>query len=155
MKQITGSKKGAWMRRPARFLPAFIWMGVIFWLSSKTGDEIGSVLPLFQKFFPGMQDFNWGHYVSYFILAATLDYGFGRRSEGVFYKALIIVLCGLYGVTDEYHQSFVGGRMMDMMDVRNDMIGAAVWTIFVSVPPVGKKWRAWTTGKYGTEAAKR
>lgn len=153
MKQIRDeSGKGAlrW-KRLLRFAPAALWMGVIFYLSSRTGDEIGAVLPLFQKLFPAMSDFNWGHFVAYFILAGTLDYGFGSRSERLAMKLSIIVLCGLYGVTDEYHQSFVGGRMMDAADVRNDMIGAAVWTIFAALPPVRRRWRRISGGERAAE----
>lgn len=133
------------MKKWLKFIPALLWMGVIFALSSRTGDEISSVLPFFQKLFPGMTDFNWGHFVSYFILAAAFDYGFGRRADGSTMKIVIILLCGFYGVTDELHQSFVGGRMMDMMDIRNDMIGAAVWTIVVSIPIVRNKWRRYAS----------
>lgn len=127
--------------RLIRFIPAIVWMAVIFALSSQTGDELNTVLPLFQKLFPFMTDFNWGHFVAYFLLAATFDYGFGARSDRLVMKLVIILLCGLYGVTDEIHQSYVGGRMMDLTDVRNDMIGAAVWTIVVAIPFVRKRWR--------------
>lgn len=150
MKQIHKAASGGSLRRAARFIPALIWMGVIFWLSSRTGDEIGSVLPFFQKLFPGMTDFNWGHFVAYFILAAAFDYGFGKRSDRFSIKLLIILLCGLYGVTDEYHQLFVGGRMMDAADVRNDMIGAAIWCIVASIPFVKRRWRRWTEEKNRT-----
>ncbi|MFF2887905.1 VanZ family protein [Paenibacillus sp. NPDC057967] len=128
-------------RRLIRFIPAVLWMAVIFTLSSRTGDQVGTVLPFFQKLFPNMTDFNWGHFVSYFILAATFDYGFGVRSDKLLMKIAIVLLCGLYGVTDEYHQLFVDGRMMDIMDVRNDMIGAAIWTILVSIPVIRRMWR--------------
>ncbi|RJX41809.1 hypothetical protein D3P09_03370 [Paenibacillus pinisoli] len=138
---MSNTKKNWRGRRLVRFIPALVWMAVIFALSSRTGDEVGSVLPLFQKLFPNMTDFNWGHFVSYFILAAALDYGFGSRSDKLVMKVVIVLLCGLYGVTDEYHQLFVDGRMMDIMDVRNDMIGAAAWTILVSIPVVRRKWR--------------
>ncbi|GKU78460.1 VanZ family protein [Paenibacillus sp. L3-i20] len=141
MNQISTQKKSIISRQLLRFLPAILWMAVIFILSSRTGDELGSVLPLFQKWFPWMTDFNWGHFVSYFILAATLDFGFGARSERLFMKIVIIVLCGLYGVTDEIHQSFVGGRMMDMTDVRNDLIGATIWVIAGSIPFIRRVWR--------------
>ncbi|RIX50030.1 hypothetical protein D3P08_22115 [Paenibacillus nanensis] len=130
--------------RIIRFIPAIVWMAVIFALSSRTGDELNTVLPLFQKLFPGMTDFNWGHFIAYFLLAAAFDYGFGARADRFVMKLVLILLCGIYGVTDEIHQSYVGGRMMDMMDVRNDMIGAAIWTIMISIPFVRKKWRRWT-----------
>src|SRR5690606_40821962 len=62
-----------------RFIPALVWMGVIFYLSSKTGDELDSVLPFIQRYFPFIADFNWGHYVSYFVLAMTFDFAFAER----------------------------------------------------------------------------
>ncbi|WP_424765901.1 VanZ family protein [Paenibacillus sp. sgz302251] len=127
--------------RLLRFLPAVGWMTVIFMLSSRTGDEISTILPYFQKLFPLMTDFNWGHFVSYFILAVTIDYGIGARADRFWMKVMIIVICGFYGVTDEYHQTFVGGRMMDPLDVRNDMIGAAIWTAVSALPPIRKMWR--------------
>lgn len=141
MNQMGNKKKTIESRRLLRFIPAIIWMAVIFLLSSRTGDEIQSVLPLFQKLFPGMADFNWGHFVAYFLLAAALDFGFGPRADRLSMKLLIVLLCGLYGVTDEFHQFFVGGRMMDIIDVRNDMIGAAIWTIMVSIPSLRRLWR--------------
>ncbi|WP_042160016.1 VanZ family protein [Paenibacillus gorillae] len=124
-----------------RFIPAVIWMAVIFMLSSRTGDEVGSLLPFFQQFFPSMESFDWGHYVSYFVLAAAIDFGIGKRADRLVWKVAIVLLCGLYGVTDEYHQSFVGGRTPDIMDIRNDMIGAAVWVLLISIPPLRKLWR--------------
>lgn len=128
-------------RRWVRFIPAVLCMAVIFILSSRTGEELDTVLPWMQKLFPGMTDFNWGHYAAYFILAIALDFGFGAKADRVGTKLLIVLLCGLYGVTDEYHQSFVGGRMMDIMDLRNDMIGALTWTVIISIPPLRRIWR--------------
>ncbi|MDQ0059531.1 VanZ family protein [Paenibacillus harenae] len=121
-----------------RFIPAVLWMAFIFALSSRTGEQLDTVLPLLQKLLPFMDDFNWGHFVSYFLLAMLLDYGFGRRSERVSVKLLTIVLCGAYGVTDEYHQSFVGGRMLDPLDLRNDIIGASAWVLIGLLRPISR-----------------
>jgi VanZ family protein len=141
MKQTKPIHAKLTFRKLLRFLPAAIWMTVIFLLSSRTGDEINTLLPFFQKLFPFMEDFNWGHFVSYFVLALTLDYGIGEKADRFGMKLIIIILCGAYGVTDEFHQSFVGGRMLDPADVRNDMIGAAVWTAAAAIPPVRRLWR--------------
>lgn len=141
MKQTNKATSFFFSFRVVRFVPAVIWLAVIFLFSSRTGDEMNTLLPFFQKFFPFMNDFNWGHFVSYFILAITIDYGIGKRADRFVFKLLIVLLCGLYGVTDEFHQSFVGGRMLDPLDVRNDMIGAAVWTTVAAIPPVKRLWR--------------
>ena len=68
MKQTDPAK--TWNRplRWLRFLPTLGWMSVIYILSSRTGDEINTMLPFFQKFLPFMNDFNWGHFVLYFVL---------------------------------------------------------------------------------------
>lgn len=138
MKQID---KHLLFRRLLRFVPAIVWMTVIFILSSRTSDEIDTFLPFLQRFFPFMEDFNWGHFVSYFILAMTIDYGIGANADRFWVKVVIVLLCGVYGITDEYHQSFVGGRMPDLMDIRNDLIGAAIWTVVVAWSPIRKLWR--------------
>lgn len=130
-------------RRLLRFVPALLWMGVIFALSSRTGDEMNTFLPWFQALFPAMSSFDWGHFVAYFILAVTFDYGFGQQSDRVTVKALIVFLCLLYGITDEYHQSFVGGRSPDLHDLRNDTIGATLAVLFLTLPFIRRRWRKW------------
>ncbi|TYP72699.1 VanZ family protein [Paenibacillus methanolicus] len=138
-------KVAARSRRLLRFVPALLWMGIIFSLSSRTGDEMNTFLPWFQALFPAMSSFDWGHFVAYFVLAITFDYGFGSRGDRLTVKALIVCLCLLYGITDEYHQSFVGGRSPDIQDLRNDTIGAALAVTFLAVPFVRRAWRKWAS----------
>ncbi|WP_051236556.1 VanZ family protein [Paenibacillus pinihumi] len=127
--------------RIARWLPAVIWMGVIFWLSSRTGEQLGSVLPFFKFILPWMESFDWGHFVAYFVLALTIDFGFGSKADSWRMKLLIIVLCFLYGVTDEFHQMFVDDRTPDVMDLRNDAIGAALAMLAIRIPFIRRLWR--------------
>ena len=119
-----------------RWSPSILWMAVIFYLSSRTGDELGTLIPLFQIIFPAMQSFDWGHFVAYFILACTYYWAALPKYHGIYTKLAVVILCGLYGVTDEFHQSFVGGRQPDPLDIRNDVIGAALAMLFVSIPVV-------------------
>ena len=42
-----------------------------------------------------------------------------------------VVLAGLYSLTDEYHQSFVGNRSADVKDCGLDTIGAALGVLLV------------------------
>lgn len=109
-----------------RFIPAVLWMAMIFILSSRSGDELGSLLPLFQHLLPGLESFDPMHYAAYFGLALTLAFGFGRFSFTWKGAACIVLLCVLYGITDEWHQSFVPNRSPDVFDLRNDAIGASV-----------------------------
>lgn len=81
-----------------------------------------------------MESFNWGHFAAYFILAITFYWGLGEKYANLKGKTVVFLLCVLYGVTDEYHQSFIEGRYPDYLDLRNDGIGAVLAMLFVSIP---------------------
>ncbi|WP_409341128.1 VanZ family protein [Paenibacillus sp. MBLB4367] len=130
------------MRKAIRWLPSVIWMAVIFLLSARTADDMDSFLPFFQWLFPAMRSFDWGHFVAYFILSITFLWAIGGARPGWLMKAAAVGLCLLYGLSDEYHQSFVPGRMPDMLDIRNDLIGAAIAMLFVSIPLVRRAYAA-------------
>jgi VanZ family protein len=137
------------MRKLLRWLPAVIWMGVIFFLSHQTGDRLHSFLPFFHRFLPAMESFDAGHFAAYFILACTILWGLGKPFATVKGKLFVVLLSVIYGITDEFHQSFVDGRTPDTKDLRNDAIGAALAMIVVSLPPIHRfffKWR--DTRKY-------
>jgi VanZ family protein len=119
-----------------RWLPAFLWMTVIFYLSHQPASNLESMLPFFHKIFPAMKSFNGGHFVAYFILAMTFYWALGEKYANLKGKLNVIIICLLYGATDEYHQSFVEGRYPDYVDLRNDGIGAAIAMLFVSIPPI-------------------
>ncbi|WP_284638880.1 VanZ family protein [Paenibacillus silviterrae] len=129
------------MRKAYRWLPAVIWMAVIYYFSSKTGNDLGGWLDGIRKWLPFMEGFDWGHFVSYFILSLTFLYALEHNQRPFLSKALAVLLCFLYGLTDEFHQSFVPGRTPDWMDIRNDVIGAALAMLFVSIPPVNRLFR--------------
>jgi VanZ family protein len=52
----------------------------------------------------------------------------GGRWRGVTILALIAawIICAVYGASDEFHQGFVPGRMVEFRDWRNDVTGAAL-----------------------------
>lgn len=71
-----------------------------------------------------------GHFTAYAALGATLtllfrSFGWSTR------KAVLgaVVLATLYGVSDEFHQSFVPNRQVDPIDVFADFVGAVVGSI--------------------------
>jgi hypothetical protein len=129
------------LRRAARWLAPVVWMAVIYALSSQPADDLDDMLPLFQRIFPGMADFNWGHYAAYFILALAFEFALGAASRRPLVKAAVVLVCVLYGATDEYHQSFVAGRTPDALDLLNDAIGAAAAVCFTALPGVRRVWR--------------
>lgn len=126
------------MNKWIRWGPAVAWMAVIYYLSGRTGGELNSLFPFLHRWFPEMNSFNWGHFVAYFVLSLAFYWGIGNH--GWRGKACSVLLCVLYGLTDEFHQQFVDGRTPDVLDLRNDMIGAILSMIFVSVPIVHRLW---------------
>jgi VanZ family protein len=92
---------------------------------------LDTVLPWFQKWLPGLADFNPMHYVAYFILGLTVAFAMGRRSATWPGFVINVLICVLYGVTDEWHQSFVPMRSPDPQDLLHDGMGAAAAALLV------------------------
>ena len=70
-----------------------------------------------------------GHSIGYALLAVVLLRAFARgRLSGVTWTAGLaaIALATMYGVSDEFHQSFVPGRSPDRFDVVADCVGATI-----------------------------
>jgi len=108
------------------WIPSIVWMIVIFILSSMTGSDLQSAFPFFS-------DFNWGHFVAYFILAITYYIALYRKVKHPKVLYIIIVLSILYGVTDEFHQYFTPTRVPDIQDLIADAIGASVAAILLNL----------------------
>jgi VanZ family protein len=67
----------------------------------------------------------FGYLVFGLVIARALARGLPPRIT--FRQALIgLAIASLYGVTDEYHQSFVAGRTADIVDWYSDSTGAAI-----------------------------
>ena len=99
--------------KPARrwfWLLLVIWAGVLFWLSSSSGE--GGLFGLL----PAGSD-KIAHGIAYLVLGAAGSMATGSRSGG----ALLAVL---FGISDEIHQSFVPGRSADLWDLVADSVGA-------------------------------
>lgn len=131
-----------------RWLPSLLWMAVIFYLSSRTGEDMGGWLDIVRRWIPIMEGFDWGHFAAYFILAWTYLWALRPKRLSLGIKLVVILLCVLYGVTDEYHQSFVPGRTPDLMDLRNDAIGAALAMLMLYIPLVRRWYSRLSGAKY-------
>ena len=104
------------------WIPAIVWAAGIFYLSSRTGDELPSFdFPFLDKIV---------HFLLYAILSSLIFCGarFGRGMRFGAAALLACVLASAYGVTDEIHQTFTAGRSQDVFDWVADTVGAA--TVF-------------------------
>ena len=99
-----------------RWFPAFLMMAIIFAFSSRAKDEL-----------PNFQDWEYfvkksSHFFVYALLALSYIRALPRRNY-----ILAWVLAILYALSDEFHQSFVPGRMSSLIDVFVfDNLGAIV-----------------------------
>ncbi len=122
-------------KRVLRFLPALLWMGVIFWFSAQDGDASGAqsefVVDLLAHV--GLTGPNVellvrkaAHMTEYAVLCALLHYALSPSLGGGRLFACCLLLCAAYAATDEFHQMFVGGRGPSPVDVAIDSAGAAL-----------------------------
>lgn len=89
------------------------WMALIFRLSEVPGSDVPGRFGAF------------GHFVLYAVLGALYVLAMPRSARPATAVLLAVALASLYGITDEYHQSFTPGRMPDVIDWVVDTVGAA------------------------------
>ena len=100
---------------------AICWMGLIFYLSSLSGQE------LTQPF--DAEPLSWfGHLVLFAALAAFLQLAIRGWTLGVnlCWVIAVAMFSSLFGISDEYHQSFVSGRNASVAHALIDSISATV-----------------------------
>ena len=100
---------------------AICWMGLIFYLSSLSGSEVSQPIPL--KPIPLI-----GHIILFSGLAVFLQLAIRGWDFEINLRWVIAVsvLSSLYGISDEYHQSFVTGRHASLADASIDSISSTV-----------------------------
>ena len=98
------------------------WMGLTFYLSSLTQPETPQI-PLLG---------NWqslvGHLILYGVCAALMEGSLWSWGSGFRLRWTLVAIVGAtaYGISDEFHQSFVAGRHATVEDVLVNTIGATV-----------------------------
>ena len=103
------------MRRLLLWLPAVLYMALIFYSSSQSDPAPTLTHAVWDKLLHG------GGYALLGVL-----FGLGLRGEGLSVGKtviLAIVLTSLYAASDEYHQSFTPQRQSDIDDWLADSIG--------------------------------
>ncbi len=93
-------------------------MGIIFFLSHQSGDTL--VLPSF----PGADKL--AHMLAYGTLAFSVLWYFGEKGVERAGRTLTltVLFCLLYGISDEFHQSFIPLRSVSGFDLLADVAGA-------------------------------
>ena len=111
-----------------RFLPAFLWMCFIFYLSSgQTTAITGTTVERFII----LKTF---HLIEYGVLFILLNWG-GLTSK----KAILFAY--LFAVSDEFHQSFVPGRTPMLRDTYIDLGGSSIAYTITQLTVVKKHFR--------------
>lgn len=107
-------------KKQQSLIPLLAWCGLIFTLSHQPS------LPLSQlTLFPNQDKLH--HAIAYAIMALLLwrfleHLSLKRKTRIV----VSLLFCSLFGISDEWHQSFILGREADIMDWLADTTGAAL-----------------------------
>ena len=107
--------------------PAVVWAIVIFLTSSIPASK-----------FPNMFIFQYDKliHISIFLVLGLLVYRaleFRKSDKSFdFERALVVIFCVVvYGASDEWHQSFVPGRIPDIWDATADTVGGILAVIII------------------------
>ena len=124
------------------WVPVFLWMSFIFWMSTGTFSAENTSLivePLLRFLMPSISPEQIqlvhgfirksGHVTEYFILGILLFRAFRRDSRelhGLRWALSSLVIVLLYAASDEFHQSFVSTRTASLFDVGFDALGGVL-----------------------------
>ena len=103
-----------------RLLPMLAVMALIFFLSHTPGNDLPPAICGLDKLL---------HALAYATLAATCLYALhpATQDRPLLKPGLaVIFFCLFYGLTDEFHQSFIAGRSPSWQDIVADTIGATL-----------------------------
>lgn len=112
--------RGLTRHRVVRFIPAIAWMAAIFAMSSRS--ELPHTPGVSIQFMAIA-----GHFIAYGLLAIFVVRALQFEIRNSLNRAMIAFLFTLvYGMSDEFHQSFVPGRDASVGDLVVDGVGALV-----------------------------
>lgn len=96
----------------------FVYCLFIYWLSDQSSLPVPQVFSFQDKIL---------HAGAYFIMGLLAWRSFKYLlNEPIILALLSIAFCSLYGISDEWHQSFVEGRFSDFADWVADTSGAGL-----------------------------
>ena len=123
-------------RARLRFLPAILWLAVIFFLSSQTGEQTAAlslaIARWLARLFPGVSLTSLhlalrkaAHIGVYFVEGALLFPAlYGQKGRAGRALALTIALCALIAVVDEAHKLAIPGRHCSWPEAALNFLGA-------------------------------
>ena len=116
----------SWIWRIAMSGVTLAWMGLIFYLSSLSQAEASRPLETPAIAWLGMLRSYAAHVVLYGILASLVQASlWGWKPDyRLRWTLAAAAFAGLYGISDEYHQSLVFGRSGSVVDVVVNVLGA-------------------------------
>ena len=117
--------KSGYMHFLKYWLPVYLYAGLIFFYSSLSEPPLRPVILHGDKLL---------HFVEYAILGYLIARAAKNSSSGklrTHFRIFAVGLAFVYGLSDEFHQSFVPGRKVEILDVFADGLGAFLGQIFL------------------------
>ena len=123
-------------RARLRFLPAILWLAVIFFLSSQTGEQTAAlslaIARWLARLFPGVSLTSLhlalrkaAHIGVYFVEGALLFPAlYGQKGRAGRALALTVALCALIAVVDEAHKLAIPGQHCSWPEAALNFLGA-------------------------------
>ena len=103
----------------------FAYCALIFWLSSQESVPVPPLFPHVDKLI---------HSSAYLLMSVLAWRCFRHYIKTPNIVAIVsIIFCSLYGLSDEWHQSFVAGRFADINDWLADTIGAFIGVLMMAI----------------------
>ncbi len=106
------------------WLPVIFYAGIIFLFSSLSARDVPALFPAQDAVFHIIEYAG----LAYLIYRLIKQYYPLAKPRQVLILALLVIF--IYGLTDEYHQSFVIGRSATIFDVAMDCLGGLLTGVF-------------------------
>lgn len=163
-KKTNGKKRNHHWKRYFACLPAILWMVLIFYMSSKNGEDSasmsGKLAEVITNFLEKIRNDNLieqaalmerveflirklAHMTEYGVLFLWISFAVKNisvKTKTNYRYFLSLAIAFFYACTDEIHQLFVSGRCGSTIDVLIDMAGAVI-ALLCLLAFQDKKWR--------------
>jgi len=154
-------KKNLNLNRLLACISVILWMILIFTLSAQPAAQSNgisrkvteTIIKIVNKIIPGV-DFKIlnpnhfirknAHFFIYLIFGILISIALRKCGVvGVRSMVLVLLICVLYSISDEFHQAFVPGRGPQIKDVLIDGAGAIVGSsLYVGLIRINKKFKS-------------